>query len=71
MTRFMRENGLTNVEIDGIKLTLAAAAMFPEKPSASAAEENPTGPISRQEFTDEEILLWSAPGVMPDPEDMN
>ena len=61
LTRFARSNGIVSLHINGISFTLSPAAIFPTADKSTVSDSLPSTPDSPG-LTEEEILLWSAPG---------
>lgn len=62
LVKVCRANGIQSIKIDGLELTFHQNALFPQK--ASRRKSNEDKPLEEEkQFTDEEILLWSASGM--------
>lgn len=62
MVDFMRKQGVLTLKTPEMELRLSSAAIFPENKLIPEPETK----TSEREFTEEEILLWSSPGHIPD-----
>lgn len=56
---FAKENALTSIEVDGIKIDLSHAFVPVELPDDGKDLKQPETPYDQ--LTDEEILFWSTP----------
>lgn len=61
LTKFMKKEGITSLKTADIELSIDPKFMFPveqstSQPTTDEIKEEPT-------YTDEEILMWSAPGL--------
>lgn len=63
VTAFMRKQGILNYKTPELELSLAPAALITEP--LSQAEPSQTEDL-KPEFSPEEMLFWSAPGLHPD-----
>lgn len=66
----MRKEGVLSLKMEGIELNLAQAAILPDEHKDSPTDTEPAQPTQPQ-YTDMDVLFWSAPGHLPDPEAMN
>jgi hypothetical protein len=67
ITKFCRENGINQLELDGFKLSFSPAALFPEKPQKETEESSE---LKEEMLSPEAILLWSANQMQPDPSEV-
>jgi hypothetical protein len=64
LVKFMQKEGVLTFKTQEIELSLHHTALFPKE---NQRDTNSTESIEKEksQFTDEEILLWSAPGFDP------
>lgn len=62
MVDFMRKQGVLTLKTPEMELRISSAAIFPE--NKLIPEEEKTN--SEHQFTEEEIILWSSPGSIPE-----
>lgn len=55
--KLCRRQGVSTIEIDGVKLSLGEP---PQRNNAKYAESDTKTPISDPEYSDEQLLMWSA-----------
>ena len=57
LVKFMRKNGVLEYKTPELALTLSPLSLFPHKELAEVA---PDKPMAMPEFTEEQLLMWSA-----------
>lgn len=63
LTAFMKKEGLISLKSGDIELELSVATAFHVE-QADLPPESPATP-EKPQYTDEELLMWSAPGYVP------
>jgi hypothetical protein len=68
--QFMRKEGVLTLKSQGIELSLAPHALFPDSatPEAPIPLSSESAPAASEAFSEDQILFWSAPGSEADPE---
>ena len=68
LTAFMRKAGLLTLKSGNLELCLSPQ-VFHEEQNTQASGSSPSEDAAlKSQFSEEEILFWSSPGVLPDTE---
>lgn len=62
LVKFMREQGVLTLKMDGIELNLAPQAILPDKPTRDSDTETES---PAPQFSEADALFWSSPGFVP------
>lgn len=66
LTAFMKKAGILNLKSGDLELSLTPDSFHEEQSAALKQEDATSDAAIKSQFTDEEVLFWSSPGVLPD-----
>ena len=68
LTAFMRKAGLLTLKCGDLELCLSPQLFHEEQAAQSSESDAAADAALKSQFSEEEILFWSSPGVLPDTE---
>ncbi len=66
IVKFMQKEGVLEYKTSDIALSLSPLALFKEEKSLDSHKEEAETLKPTHQYTDEEILMWSAQGFVPE-----